>query len=165
RATHPTGLATLELALRRLESSASQPRNTSRSVLQPIGAGRMTTRLVFRRSVWDQLGQHFKTASPSEDGAFLLVNNGHGTISDRLVVRDLLLPPEDAWDSRGNHNLRPSGRWVSAAIGTAIESGSGLAFVHSHPDTHHPSELSMIDKATSKEWARTFVPTLSAPFA
>ena len=125
----------------------------------------MTTRVVFLRSVWDQLAQHLVEAAPSEDGAFLLLNNGRGARSDRLVVPELLLPPEDAWESRGNHNLRPSGQWVSAAIGSAIKSDSGLAFVHSHPASDHPSELSWIDKATSKEWARTFVPTLGMPFA
>ena len=125
----------------------------------------MTTRLVFLRSVWDQLSRHFAAASPSEDGAFLLLNNGRGTHGDRLVVPEVLLPPGDAWDSRGNHNLRPSARWVSAAVGTAIESNSGLAFVHSHPGTDHPSQLSWIDKETSTEWAHTFVPTLGMPFA
>jgi molybdopterin/thiamine biosynthesis adenylyltransferase len=125
----------------------------------------MTTRLIFARDVWDQLHHHLKTQSPSEDGAFLLLNFGFGTKADRLIAPSLLLPPADAWEGRGNHNLRPSGQWLSAAIGEAIEAGCGLAFVHSHPAGDHPSELSRVDKATSREWARMVVPTLGRPFA
>ncbi len=122
-------------------------------------------RLVFLRSVWDELSSHLQDAAPSEDGAFLLIDLGQGSAGSRLTVSEIILPPENAWESRCNHNLRPSGQWLSAAIGAAIDSGSGLAFVHSHPDSHHPPELSWIDKATSKDWARTLVPTLQAPFA
>lgn len=122
-------------------------------------------RLVFLRSVWDELSSHLLQAAPSEDGAFLLIGLGHGSAGSRLTVPEIILPPENAWESRGNHTLRPSGQWLSAAIGAAIDNGSGLAFVHSHPDSHHPSELSWIDKATSKDWALTLVPTLQAPFA
>ena len=122
-------------------------------------------RLVFLRSVWEELNRHLRAAAPSEDGAFLLMHVGYGTTSHRLIVPEIVLPPAGAWESRGNHNLRPSGQWLSAAIGAAIDSDSGLAFVHSHPDSHHPSQLSSIDKATSRDWARTLVPTLQAPFA
>ena len=87
---------------------------------------------------------------------------GRGATSNRLIVPQIILPPDDAWESRGNHNLQPSGQWLSAAIGAAIDTGSGLAFVHSHPDSYHPSELSWIDKATSKDWARTLVPGVVA---
>lgn len=122
-------------------------------------------RLVFLRSVWDELNAHLRDAAPSEDGAFLFIGVGQGAMSSRLIAPEVVLPPDDAWESRGNHNLRPSGQWLSAAIGAAIDNGGGLAFVHSHPDSHHPSELSWIDKSTSKDWARTLVPTLQAPFA
>jgi molybdopterin-synthase adenylyltransferase len=125
----------------------------------------MTTRLVFARHVWDELHRHLDHASPSEDGAFLLMHAGSGVRTERLVVPEILLPDEDAWEARGNHNLRPSGRWLSGAIGAAIESDSGLAFVHSHPSDEHPSELSWIDKTTSKTWADTIGPALGRPFA
>jgi hypothetical protein len=123
-------------------------------------------RLVFDADIWTQLDAHLRTAAPSEDGAFLLFRAGTGASSRRLVVHDLLLPEaSDAWEARGQHNLRPSGRWLSGAIGAAIETASGLAFVHSHPDTAHPADLSWIDQDTSMAWARTLLPTLQRPFA
>lgn len=126
----------------------------------------MKDRLVFNAWVWEALDDHLRSASPSEDGGFLLIRSGRGQTSRRVVVHDLLLPQgEDSWESRGQHNLRPSGQWLSAAIGAAIEAGSGLAFIHSHPNADHPSELSWIDQKTSRDWARTVVPTLDRPFA
>ena len=49
-------------------------------------------------------------------------------------------------------------------IGTAIETGSGIAFVHSHPDTAHPPSLSPLDHRTSIDWSRSVTPTLDRPF-
>jgi hypothetical protein len=50
-------------------------------------------------------------------------------------------------------------------IGYAIEAKAGLAFVHSHPGSHHPPTLSAIDWETSVEWSRSITPTIDGPFA
>jgi len=81
-----------------------------------------------------------------------------------LLVHDLLLPDNAAWESSGQDHLRPSSQWVSAAAGAAIERQSGLAFIHSHPDTRHPPELSAVDRETSAVWARTLAPLTGNPF-
>jgi len=121
-------------------------------------------RLMFEKQIWNQLDAHLRSASPNEDGAFFLVRPGRGNSHCRLIVHELLLPPETGWESSGLHNLRPSGQWLSAVIGAAIECGSGVGFIHSHPDPSHPPSLSGVDRQTSIEWSRTITPTVDRPF-
>jgi molybdopterin/thiamine biosynthesis adenylyltransferase len=47
----------------------------------------------------------------------------------------------------------------------AIETRSGLAFIHSHPGAMHPPSLSNLDLQTSRVWARSIVPAIDAPMA
>lgn len=125
----------------------------------------MIERVVVPADLWSALDAHLRAAGDLEDGAFILAREGHLDSTRRFVVHELLLPPEAAaWEARGNHRLRPSGRWLSAAIGAAIETESTLAFIHSHPDSAHPANLSPIDRATSIEWAGSIVPTLDHAF-
>ncbi len=121
-------------------------------------------RLLFEKQIWDQLDAHLRAASPYEDGAFFLVRPGRGISHSRLIVHELLLPPDTGWDASGLHNLRPSGQWLSAVIGAAIECGSGVGFIHSHPDPSHPPSLSGVDRQTSIDWSRTLTPTIDRPF-
>jgi molybdopterin-synthase adenylyltransferase len=121
-------------------------------------------RLLFEKHLWETLDAHLRAAAPDEDGAFFLVRPGRGIADTRLIVHDLLLPEKDAWESTGRHRLRPSGQWLSAVIGTAIECGSGVGFIHSHPDASHPPSLSGIDRETSIEWSRSLTPTVDRPF-
>lgn len=121
-------------------------------------------RLLIPSAVWSALDEHLRGAGPSEDGAFLLLREGRGRRDTRLIVHELMLPPRDAWEARGQHRLRPSGQWLSAVIGTAIETNSGLGFVHSHPDAAHPPSLSGLDRSTSIDWSRSLTPTLGRPF-
>lgn len=122
-------------------------------------------RLLFDAQGFELLDDHLTRARPAEDGAFILFRVGRGTEGTRLLVTEILLPNDDSWDARGAHNLRPSGQWLSAAIGAALEENCGLAFIHSHPNEHHPPNLSPIDERTSKEWSISITPTLQAPFA
>jgi hypothetical protein len=121
-------------------------------------------RLLLPADIWNRLSVHLHAAAPNEDGAFLLVRIGRGATGVRLVVHDVILPFAGAWEARGRDQLRPSGQWLSAVIGAAIETNSGIAFVHSHPDTAHPPTLSPLDQRTSVEWSRSLTPTLDRPF-
>lgn len=121
-------------------------------------------RLLIPTLIWNQLDAHLRGSVPSEDGAFLLVRAGRGANGTRLLAHELFLPHAGVWEKHGHHQLRPSGQWLSAMIGSAIEADSGLAFVHSHPDGDHPASLSSIDAATSVEWSQSLTPSLGQPF-
>jgi len=99
-----------------------------------------------------------------EHGAFCLVREGKGHGGIRLLVGEVLLPPPDAWEYQGPGILRPSARWVSAAISHAIGARSGLLFVHSHPDPGYPLGLSPQDVASFHSLAETIAPMLSGHF-
>lgn len=120
-------------------------------------------RVLLPRRLWADLDAHMRAAGRVEDGAFVLVRSGRGTDGVRLIAHELLLPPADAWESRGRDRLRPSGQWLSAVIGAAIETRSGIAFVHSHPQADR-AWLSPIDRSTSAEWSHSLLPTLQRSF-
>jgi molybdopterin/thiamine biosynthesis adenylyltransferase len=122
-------------------------------------------RTVWTSSEWRRLEQHFESAGKTEEGAFLLLRVGRSTHGARLLVQHVLLPPDGALERQGHHFLRPSGQWLSSVIGAAVEARCGLAFVHSHPDRHHPPVLSPIDRETSISWSRSITPMLDGPFA
>src|SRR5690349_11931953 len=90
---------------------------------------------------WQTLREHFIAAGRNESAAFLLVRWGRAASGGRLLVERVLLPPQNGLDHAGHDFLRPSGQWLSAVIGCAIEANAGLAFVHSHPGGHHPPTL------------------------
>ena len=121
-------------------------------------------RLIFPRELWERLDAHLRRAAPNEDGAFLLLGLGQGLRGTRFVVQELLLPEPYAWEAQGCHNLRPSGQWLSAVIGAAIETDSAIGFVHSHPGSTHPPTLSSIDEETSVEWSRVLTQLIGRPF-
>jgi hypothetical protein len=112
------------------------------------GAGTSMTRLAFTADVTSQLRMSLASAAPQEGGAFCLVREGRGVRGRRLLVSAVIPPPEDAWELQAEDMLRPSARWVSAAVSHAISAGAGLAFVHSHPLSLHPPGLSLIDASS-----------------
>jgi molybdopterin-synthase adenylyltransferase len=121
-------------------------------------------RLLIPSDMWRTVDDHLRQQVPGEDGAFLLVHSGRGASSTRLIAHDLFLPDETSWEARGHHRLRPSGQWLSAVIGAAIETASGIAFVHSHPNANHPPVLSLVDQETSIGWSRLITPMLGRQF-
>lgn len=121
-------------------------------------------RVLVPRDIWLELDFHLRASAPAEDGAFLLVRPGASADGVRLIAHELILPPEGGWEARGHDRLRPSGQWLSAVVGAAIETDSGLAFIHSHPNSEHPPHLSPVDQRTSIEWSRLLTPSLQRPF-
>jgi molybdopterin-synthase adenylyltransferase len=122
-------------------------------------------RIVWVSSEWRILKQHFEAAGKREAGAFLLIRYGRSTSGARLLVQKVLTPPEGALERQGPDFLRPSGRWLSSVIGSAVEARCGLAFIHSHPDPRHLPVLSLLDWDTSIEWSKSITPMLDGPFA
>jgi hypothetical protein len=112
----------------------------------------------------DELLDILNAAAPQESGAFLLLREGRGIRGRRLLAVDPILPPDDAWDRQHEGQLRPSARWISAAISKAVTEHAGLLFVHSHPDPGHPIGFSPIDRTAIRSLAETISPILEGPF-
>jgi len=104
-------------------------------------------------------------SAPRESGCFLLLREGRGAQGHRFLAVDPILPPPDAWEAQRLGQLRPSARWVSAAISRAVEAGAGLLFVHSHPDPGHPLGFSPSDRSAILALAETIGPILDGLFA
>lgn len=122
-------------------------------------------RLLFVASDWRLLRTYFEDAGSSEAGAFLLIRAARSASGARVLVQRVLLPTPGDFERQGPDALRPSGRWLSASLGAAIEAHSGLAFIHSHPDPAHIPALSPLDHRTSREWAQSLSSMLDGPFA
>ncbi len=121
-------------------------------------------RLLFSATVWQHLQDLFNSAGSTEDGAFFLFRVGRSGSGRRMLAYQALLPGEGAWEERDQDRLVPSGQWMSAALGSAIDQGCGLGFVHSHPDERHPPSLSPIDLSTSATWSRSICQLTGSPF-
>lgn len=113
----------------------------------------------------DELVDILRAAEPFESGAFLLLHEGRGIAGRRLLAADPIFPPDDAWDRQHEGQLRPSARWVSAAISKAVANDAGLLFVHSHPNPGYPIGFSAVDRSAIGSLADTIGPILDGPFA
>jgi molybdopterin/thiamine biosynthesis adenylyltransferase len=122
-------------------------------------------RMVWPANEWRTVREHLVAAGNREAGLFLLVRWGASAAGGRLLVHRVLHPPEGGLEREGRDFLRPSGQWLSAVMGTAIDERTGLAFIHSHPNAYHPPDLSPIDWETTMTWSRSITPTLGGPFA
>jgi len=122
-------------------------------------------RLAVLQETAEALSNHLALHAPLEAGAFCLLRQGRGTDGLRLLATHALLPEADAWELQGEGVLRPTARYISAAISRAITAQAGLLFVHSHPDPTFPSGLSSVDRSAFKALARTLAPMLEGPFA
>lgn len=112
----------------------------------------------------DEVRAFLAASAPQEQGCFLLLRAGVGRDDRRLVALDPILPPDDAWEVQGPDVLRPSARWISAAVSRAIEANAGLLFVHAHPDPAHPPALSHVDRASARALGSAVAVMLDGPF-
>ena len=122
-------------------------------------------RLALNDAAASLLQSHLLETTGQEQGAFCLVRTGQGHRDTRLLVTEILFPPLDAWETQGAAILRPSAKWISAAVSRAIEARSGLLFIHSHPDPAFPPGLSPVDISSFRSLAETLAPMLEGPFA
>ena len=113
----------------------------------------------------DEVHDLLRAAEPHEGGAFLLLREGKGIAGRRLLAADPILPPNDAWERQSEGQLRPSARWISAAISKAVSNNAGLLFIHSHPHPGHPVGFSARDRSAIASLAATVGPILDGPFA
>jgi molybdopterin/thiamine biosynthesis adenylyltransferase len=113
----------------------------------------------------DELERRLTASAPSEEGAFFLLREGRGVEGTRLVADEMIRPPADAWEHQAEGRLRPSARWLSAAVSAALAAEAGLLFVHSHPCADHPVQLSPVDERSLLSLGATLGDMLPGPFA
>ncbi len=121
--------------------------------------------LVYLDRAAEVITRHLAASAPREEGAFCLLRQGRTAMGTRLLVTDVILPPPGAWESQRRDQLRPTARWLSAAIGRAIEAKTGLLFLHSHPDPRYPVGFSPVDRSAFMTLARDLAPMLDGPLA
>ncbi len=121
-------------------------------------------RLALLRPDVEEVAALLAEAAPREQGCFLLLREGRGAGGRRLVAVDPILPPPDAWEAQGPDMLRPTARWISAAVSRAVSERAGLLFVHAHPDTAHPPALSRVDRRSAEALGEAIGPLLDGPF-
>ena len=121
--------------------------------------------LAIHQRIYKELISHLVASSTEEQGAFCLLREGKGKSGSRLLATELILPPSGAWDRQGIGSLRRSAQWISAVTSMAIESRSGLLFVHSHPNWAFPIGLSRLDVSSFISLAKALAPILEGPFA
>jgi hypothetical protein len=124
----------------------------------------MMIRLAIVEEITKKLTADLLPGDHLEHGAFCLVHVGNGKHGKRLLVSKVILPPADAWECQGSDMLRPSAKWISAAISNASQAQSGLLFIHSHPNPLHPVGFSVVDEASFRSLAETIAPMLDGPF-
>jgi hypothetical protein len=121
-------------------------------------------RVVFPASIWREVTDLLAASGAEEVGAFFLFKISSGVQDRRVLVSRLIPPPTSAWETKDRDRLRPSGQWLSSALGQAVRDAEGIGFFHSHPGIDHPPGLSPIDLETSLAWAKTIVPLVEVPF-
>ncbi len=122
-------------------------------------------RLVLESDAVELIETHLRGSAPLEEGCFVLLREGRGARTRRLLAGEVLLPPPGAWEIQAADQLRPSAQWLSAVIGQAIDAESGLLFIHSHPDPHFPPGFSVVDESSMRALGDTIAPMLDGPFA
>lgn len=82
-------------------------------------------------SVHAQLAKHLIREDGQEDLAFGLWNPSVGAERDTALLASVLLPNEGDREVHGNVSFMP--RYLERACRCAMDQGSGVAFLHSHP--------------------------------
>lgn len=107
-------------------------------------------KIVFSKNQFEELKKFLFSTSPSENGCFLLANS-YKTKKGRpvIIVTEVIKPNEYSWNSNGAHSLEPSSSFINQAVVMADVNNSSLIFVHTHPNTLHPSGFSPIDEESN----------------
>jgi len=105
--------------------------------------------VVFPENLYKDLNEFLFSNSPSENGCFLLANSYKTTNSSFMLITDVIKPGKDSWNRRGEHSLEPSSSFINQCVVAADGKNSSLIFVHTHPNSLHPSGFSWIDKSSN----------------
>lgn len=111
--------------------------------------------VVIPRPLYARVGALLDDALPLEGGCYMTADwQGRGGAAGRLLVRDMVRPGPESWNSRGEGIIDPSSRYTHAAMVEAGRSERCLLFVHSHPSSGHPAGFSRADEAANARFFR-----------
>ena len=111
--------------------------------------------VVIPRPLYARVGALLEGALPLEGGCYMTADwQGRGGAAGRLLVRDMVRPGPESWNSRGEGIIDPSSRYTHAAMVEAGRSERCLLFVHSHPSSGHPAGFSRADEAANARFFR-----------
>ena len=106
-------------------------------------------RVVFPKTLYDDMQELLFRTAPDENGCFLLTNH-HATRShvNAVTVSKIIVPDSTSWKRHGPDSLEPTTSFINEAAVEADLLGSGIFFVHTHPAELHPATQSPIDAHT-----------------
>ena len=110
-----------------------------------------TWTVVFPGHLYDRLTKFLFSSTPNENGCFLLANSYTTKSGSVLLITDVIWPMVNSWNYVDIDALKPSSSYINRCVVAADSVGSGLVFVHTHPNTNHPSTFSPIDRNTNRQ--------------
>lgn len=105
--------------------------------------------LVFSENFFKGLRDFLFSTAPYENGCFLLANSYKTKNDSVLLVTDVIKPAKDSWNRNGEHALEPRSSFINECVVSADTQNSSLIFVHTHPNSAHPSKFSHIDEQSN----------------
>jgi len=112
--------------------------------------------IVFPGSALPSLREQLLRESPVEGAAILLAGIAQHENDTRLLVREVITPPADAYEQRTPAGLTLTPRFLADAMKQARVGGWSLILTHSHPGTAFPT-FSTIDDACEKQLVPVFI--------
>lgn len=109
-------------------------------------------KIVFPEKLFQNLNDFLFSIAPSENGCFLSANS-FKTKGGKLIltVTGILKPDNDSWNRRGENSLEPNSAYINRCVVHADNTCESLIFVHTHPNSLHPSKFSYIDVESNKK--------------
>ena len=105
--------------------------------------------VVFPENLYKELNTFLFSTAPCENGCFLLASYHKTTSSSVMLITEVIKPSKDSWNHSGEHSLEPSSSFINQCVVSADTKHSSLIFVHTHPNSLHPSGFSWIDEQSN----------------
>jgi molybdopterin/thiamine biosynthesis adenylyltransferase len=111
----------------------------------------MKREIIFPAGTWPTLRAHLLGQGQQEQLAFLLAGLAQGRNWMRLLVREIVPVPPDAFEQRTSVYLAVKPAFSQAVLRRCHEEGLSLIEVHSHPFTHQKVTFSAADLTNEME--------------
>jgi molybdopterin/thiamine biosynthesis adenylyltransferase len=111
----------------------------------------MKREIIFPASIWPALRTHLLDQGQKEQLAFLLAGVARGWGWIRLLVREVIPVPSEAFEHQTSAYLAVKSAFSQAVLRRCYEEGLSLIEVHSHPFAHRNVTFSTTDLANETE--------------